>query len=542
MGKELTLEQLAEQSKSNAKPINVVKTNSDIKNAKQVSIAELAKNMPKEEVKEKAPVVVENAFKSMEETLKERKENIDKTMEYIKENAREMAIENELKESEEIKTDVDADASSEASGKEEETSFDIPTGDFTFDAEEEPTKETKAEATVNVEDEVKVDAVENIAVNDNTTSLSDDISDIDNLLKDLGEDTFSVNDTDTPETIEETRERYKQSLDDIKVTKDPIDFSTFKVRKNPISASTILNTINNDRTVKMADWVLLETKKNVRFSECSGPELDALSKTINNSNAINGVIASLQLIYNHIVDANKPKFEAWTKTVRTEDIESLYFGLYKACYGDANFLGRTCDTKEHGGCGKTSFIKTDINDMVKFDNDDVKNEFDKLFIRDTTTDSAEMKSKLIAASDDIAISYSEPTLYNTFIQFSTLPANITDKYSNLLNSMAYIDGFYKICKDTNELVPIAIKTYPNNLNKTILTKLKVYSALLKTLTNDQYNILTSKLANLIKEPRMHYIYPETTCPECGKTFEEKDIESMLQLLFTRAQLATIKSL
>ena len=81
-----------------------------------------------------------------------------------------------------------------------------------------------------------------------------------------------------------------------------------------------------------------------------------------------------------------------------------------------------------------------------------------------------------------------------------------------------------------------------NLNKTILTKLKVYSALLKTLTNDQYNILTSKLANLIKEPRMHYIYPETTCPECGKTFEEENIESMLQLLFTRAQLATIKSL
>ena len=112
MGKELTLEQLAEQSKSNAKPINVVKTNSDIKNAKQVSIAELAKNMPKEEVKEKAPVVVENAFKSMEETLKERKENIDKTMEYVKENARQLAIENKLKAASETKTDSDTEISS----------------------------------------------------------------------------------------------------------------------------------------------------------------------------------------------------------------------------------------------------------------------------------------------------------------------------------------------------------------------------------------------------------------------------------------------
>ena len=32
------------------------------------------------------------------------------------------------------------------------------------------------------------------------------------------------------------------------------------------------------------------------------------------------------------------------------------------------------------------------------------------------------------------------------------------------------------------------------------------------------------------------------CPECGTTIEEENIESVLNLLFTRAQLVQIKSL
>ena len=39
-----------------------------------------------------------------------------------------------------------------------------------------------------------------------------------------------------------------------------------------------------------------------------------------------------------------------------------------------------------------------------------------------------------------------------------------------------------------------------------------------------------------------YIYPEDTCPECGSTLPEEEIDSMLNVLFTRAQLAQIKSL
>ena len=108
--------------------------------------------------------------------------------------------------------------------------------------------------------------------------------------------------------------------------------------------------------------------------------------------------------------------------------------------------------------------------------------------------------------------------------------------------MAYIDGFFKIDKANHTFIPITIKEYPHNINKTVITKLKTYTSILKTLTNDQYNIMTAKLNNIIEVPKVTYIYPETKCPECGATMEEEPIDSMLNLLFTRAQLVQVKSL
>ena len=72
-------------------------------------------------------------------------------------------------------------------------------------------------------------------------------------------------------------------------------------------------------------------------------------------------------------------------------------------------------------------------------------------------------------------------------------------------------------------------------------KLKAYAKILKTLGNDQYSIATTKLINISEESKISYILPETTCPECGATISEEPV-SMLEQLFTRAQLAGIKSL
>lgn len=400
----------------------------------------------------------------------------------------------------------------------------------------EPVKEQKPKKEPEKEEKKSSNDIQEVEIEKPVIAES---GDLDQFMQDLDkEDALNVVD-DEDETPEEIRERFKEKLVDIKITRDPIDLSKFSIRKNAVNSALVLNAIQNNRTVKKADWVLYHTGRSMTFTECSGPELDSLRKNIQNSNPVNGVIESLKFIYNHTVDANKPSFEAWCKLIRTEDIESLYFGIYKACYSDTNLVARACQDE---ACKKTSLIDTDINSMVKFESDEVEKKFNDIRAKDTTTETKAFKSTLLQVSDDIVISYTVPTLYSTFIQFSTLKPEITDKYSDVLNTMAYIDGFFSIDRASNELIPIQVKEYPTNINKTILSKLKVYTEILKSLTNDQYNILTAKLANIMQEAKVTYIYPKTECPECHKEIPEEPVDSMLNLLFTRAQLVQIRSL
>lgn len=540
MQKQVSLADLANKTET-TNEVEVKPSSDPIKTAKPVSISDLAKNLPgkgEDEEGSRPPVVVDNAFKAMYDRIDESKKFInDVVVPKAMENAEEMAMEQELNKTSSEESDETVNSVDELNfGDDEEVAYEAPSVvgiDLSSAELEKDKKEVKKSApVVNKDDEIDSDI--------------DSINDLMAELDEESEDEFAVNDTDDEETVEETRERFKESLQDIKITQNTIDLSKFTIKKEPISSSVILNSISEHKTTKKADWVLLGSKRSIRMEEISGPELDSLRKTLDGSNSINGVIASLKAVYSHIIDANKPSFEKWCKTTKTEDLESIYFALYKACYGDVNLVGRTCidpkDNKKHIGCGKTSIVNIPIMDMVKYKDDETKALAQKILQQDTTTSSTVIKSEMVVASDNIAISYSEPTLYTTFIQYATLPDNITSKYSDLLNSLAYIDGFFSINIEKGELQPINVKVYPNNINKTVMSKLKVYLEVLKTLTPDQYNVLTSKLNNLIKDPDITYIYPKTTCPECGTEIPEEEVSSMLSLLFTRAQLAQIKSL
>lgn len=515
---------------------NTVTESAKINAAREVSISDIAKTLPpkpEEEIKETP--VVEAAFNAMTKTIAERKENINKTMPYILENAREIALENEMNNE---KNNTVEDTENE---EEEVVAYETPDisnirNDFS-DLDEDG---SKPEVVNKKPEKETVDAPVDLSKNDLDEAL--------NIIGgDIDEDDFSVNESDISETADEAMERYKKSLSAIKVTKDPIDLSTFKVRQKPVSASTVLNDISSNPYKKKGDWALYHTGRSITLTECDGPELDSLRKTIDNSNNLNKVIASLRFIYNHDCDPNKPTFENWCKHIRTEDIESLYFAMYKVCYSDMNLLGVSCPpptakNKKDRGCGKASIVEVPIMSMVKYENDEVKDKFNKILQKESTTEDVTIKSNIIPMSDNFAVAYSEPTLYSTFIQMAALPEEITTKFAALLNSLLYITGFFKIDKETKELIPIEIKVYPNNLNKTIRSKLKVYIEILKSLTNDQYNILISKLNNLLEDPKVTYVNPETECPECGKTIPEEEIESTLSLLFTRAQLVALKSI
>ena len=593
---------------NDARPNKVKTPESPANGAKKMTPSEVAESLtkagvmkPNEEVITDAPLV-DNAFKSMSKTLEERKKWISETMmPIVEENAREMALEAELgeegepefvdgEESSTINTNIpdpvvdfnfeDGESLSKDDVEEsddlfnelddEEDPYNGPAQEFEHQQnieaqaerkyifegkEEEQSKETIVEEQPVVETpepvkEAAPEPVEEPKKNSDKSSrlvVNEQFQEegsLDELMKDLDlEDSMNVVD-DEDETPEEIREKFKETLKEVKITSDPIDFNKFKIRKQAVNSNFVLSSLQNSRVVKKADWALYHTKRAVTFLECSGPELDTLRKNIANANGVNGVITSLRFIYDHIEDSNKPSFEQWTKLVRTEDIESMYYGIYRACYSNSNLIARVCSSDT---CKKTSLIDTNIDDMVVYgeetDNrEEIKAEFKKILNDDTTTENNVFESTLMQISDDIVISYSPATLYSTFIQFATLREEITEKYGDLLNILAYIDGFFTIDRKTMELIPVDIKEYPGNLNKTVLSRLKVFTGILKSLTNDQYNVMTAKLNNIIQNPKITYIYPEVTCPECGATIEQEPVDSMLNLLFTRAQLAQIKSL
>ena len=553
---------------------------------------------PEKKVAEDSPIV-KNAFEAMDRTLQERKDRIEKAKPFIYENARQIALENEAKElginddeasNENETSDTVVDDTSETLDEEESNMMndidldkeiesiekttsesdegyveDLSKKTYRFEGDNEEMEETEVTTTEpKVEEEIHTDiveepkevSVEETPVNDKPVEETptvpatpkepqDDISQLDDLLESLDADNnLDEMESIEEETPEEIRARFKKTFESVTITSDPIDFRKFKIRSKPVASSYILNKLGNNRSLKKADWALYFTGKPVTFIESGGPELDNLRKTMSASNNINGVIASLRFIYSHIEDANKPIFETWTKLIRTEDIESLYYGLYRACYSSTNLIARVCTNDK---CKKTSLIDTDINAMVKYGEDgdnseEIKARFNAIMNKDTTTASHAFDSTLMQISNDVVISYSPATLYTTFIQLATLDNKITTKFSDILNMMAYIDGFFTIDRETSELVPVEIKEYPKNLNKTVLSRLKVFTEILKTLSNDQYNVVTGKLNNLIQRPKINYVFPAVECPECHKTIEESPIDSMLSLLFMRAQLAQVRSL
>ena len=490
MAKELTLEELANMNDSkvditNTQPVETnenintnetvnvsTPSNEDFKGARQVSIDELSKGLPgRPQEEEKPPVVVENALKSMYDRLEQSKKDI--TEKYVPAyieaeiaKKREAEGKTPIGEEEQSKPELDDinlnlddlefDDEDEQEEEEVETRLNIPTMEEP-EPEVAPINEPVIDSTpdlepINEQPKVKVEPIKiNTPVTESVTEdtnieddVDKDIAELDKLINQVDELSEEIEDVDDEAEMEATKKRFKKSLSKIKVVNDEINLAEFKVRQKPISASTVLNNVQVP-TVKEADWVALESGRSFRMRECSGKELDALKKSIDNSNNINGVIITLKFIYNHIVDVNKPSFETWCKITRTEDLESYYFALYKATYSDTNLVARTCTNDK---CKKTFIEDTDINAMVKFKDDETEERFMEIAEMDTNTDSPVIASDIVVASDSIAIAYTQPTLYNTFIQFSTLPNTITDKYSDLLNSLAYITDFYYINKET----------------------------------------------------------------------------------------------
>ena len=188
-----------------------------------------------------------------------------------------------------------------------------------------------------------------------------------------------------------------------------------------------------------------------------------------------------------------------------------------------------------------SLYKRKLKSIYKIKDDKAKELVEDLLTKDTTSESNEYPVELIQVSDDYVVGLKEASVYNMIFENAILDEKFTTKYSDLLSVMAFIDGIYVIDYESNELRPIEVKTYPQNIVKNIKSKISTYSRILKTLTSDQLNQFNTLIRAIQdRHDEVSYVLPSTTCPKCGKEIEETPM-SAENLLFTRHQLGAIAS-
>ena len=379
-------------------------------------------------------------------------------------------------------------------------------------------------------------------------SINADISDED--MKFLDDENDLDEDEDQKNLVTEIKEKIRLEMNEKFVpVSNKVDFSKFKVAKKPISASKVINHIQQ-APVEAADGVLYNANRAVRMSAFSAMEIQSLDQSnVRRNNYNQFMIDKLHLIYNHLIDANKPaSFEAWMKSMTNDVIDDYFFTAYKATFSNSNIITYSCTDDT---CHNIFMNKKNIEDMIKFRNEDVKKKYmDILHSGNVNTVTTEYETDLYQASDEYAFSLRKPSLYATYIEPSLINEEFMKKYEDLLLLISYIDDIYIIDRENNELIKVDTKPDPRRPDVTVKRKIKSYATIIRSLTSDQLQSLslaTDKYdaaevdddGNVITD--IKYIYPEEICPKCGKVIPEEE-QSPDRMLFMRHQLGLMNKM
>ena len=394
---------------------------------------------------------------------------------------------------------------------------------------------------VNTEDDDDDDVFTTSGIDDDDLQFLDD-------EEDTQEDETADDDNDKTEEIKETiRTQMKENFKPF----SKVDLSNFKISKKPIAAAKVINEIKG-KPIECADAVLYDVGRPIRMSAWGPMEIQSINPEQVRSGSVNYnafMEKKLRLIYDHLIDANKPKsFEAWAMSTPNTTMDDYMFAAYKATYGQANIVTFNCSDDD---CSNVFMENVPVSQMIKFKDEDTKKKYyDILHSGTTDTVSDEYEVTLHQVSDDFVFGLKKPSLYNTYIEPTLLDSAFSAKYQDLLLLMTYIDCAYMIDKKTNELVLIDTKPIASDRAKTYKRRIKTFDAILKSLTSDQLQALSvetdkydaGKLddnGNLIKD--ITYVFPERRCPKCGKKIDEVEVAPD-NMLFTRHQLGLMNKI
>lgn len=343
-------------------------------------------------------------------------------------------------------------------------------------------------------------------------------------------DLEDMSEEDRQKVVDEIKSQIKSNINPIK----KFDLDKFKIKKKPVSISTIMKITKAETNV--ADWVLPVSRRSISCSAISGTEIIKLDPRNSNRNRLNTYRDIYRIIYDHIIDNNKPEFEAWLKTTPYHDLEHYYFCIYKATFGKNNFMNRECTNPK---CKHTFIADINVDDMINYANDDAKSLVTKIFEHDTTTRNHEIENDLVQISDTYAVSLSMPTIWSVVIESASLSQQFLEKYADLIDIYSFIDEIFFIDEENEELIPVDFKPVSNDQTKTIANKIRVCYNIINSLSSDQYITLLGYIRKMDSDNTIiSYQVPECTCPKCGTKIEAESATAD-ELLFTRHQLGAI---
>lgn len=387
-----------------------------------------------------------------------------------------------------------------------------------------------------------------------TFAMSDDdlaLLDDDDMIVEKADKAKEVNEAEEKEKRNELRNAIRTSIkENFKPIENKLNLSEFEIQKKPISASKVLNHIK-ETPVRTATTPLFSTsKKVVEVSEFTATEVQKLNPSlINQNNFYTTLRDRYQLLYNHIVDPNKPAtFEAWLKTVPEDAIDDYFFAAYKATFGAANILTYECPKEE---CGNVFLKEVPVMSMIKYKNEAIKTEYlDLLHNGKLNVSKDTYTAGLFQASDEYVFALKTPTLYERVFEPTLLDSKILETYGDLITLITYIDGIFVIDEANKKLIPVDMQPIHTDPRKTVRRRIKTCASIIRTLTSDQLQTLTVETDKYDKPdskrnnnddddedttPEIQYIYPECECPKCKSKINEA-VANPVDMLFTRHQL------
>lgn len=387
---------------------------------------------------------------------------------------------------------------------------------------------------------------------DNEKDTSDsELNDDADEEKEIGEDEEDKK-AKEQEQQEKEKEELKMKSEIVKqyITPETIDLSGFTESGKTININTAINHISetNKNFTESKSVVLYNTGRTIAFTPLTGSEIVALSSD-NFTSELELYKKSFYTMYTHDVSPDKPKtFTAWAKGIDAGDLQQMYFGLYNATFGDANFIGYQCSK-----CNSFFMKKFPIRNMWDFSKESTEEQKERfMYINEhgESEDNFKTKSKRYNLSKDYIIQLKPRSIYN-LLEINYLDNDFRRKYDSILRAMGYIDKVFFVDYKHSQLIPVDFKVDKDSIVKTIKNKCIVLYKVLTSITPDNYSLFTGMVYNYYLEEAkamalIKYHIPATDCHEvikegvnkgqvCNEHIDELEV-SPYNMLFTRHQL------